>query len=62
MNYSLEKLNVNGRQTPTKGGESSMIKLSRSIDQQPVTVSYNTKVFNKEIMALRGEEEALLKY
>jgi len=39
-----------------------MIKLSRSIDQQPVTVSYNTKVFNKEIMALRGEEEALLKY
>ena len=29
---------------------------------EPATVSYNTKVFNKEIMALRNEEEALLKY
>ena len=32
------------------------------MDDEPVTVSYNTKVFNKEIMALRMEEEALLRY
>ena len=62
VNSSQVNLKVNGRRTPTKGGESSQIKLSKSIDQEPVTVSYNTKVFNKEIMALRGEEEVLLKY
>ena len=30
--------------------------------EQPATVSYNTKVFNREIMALRNEEEALLRF
>ena len=29
---------------------------------EPVTVSYNTKVFNREIRALRNEEEALLNF
>ena len=36
--------------------------MAKSIDDEPRTVSYNTKVFNKEIMALREEEEALLKH
>ena len=31
-------------------------------DAEPTTVSYNTKVFNKEILALRNEEEALLRF
>ena len=43
-------------------GKASQIVLSRSIEEEPATVSYNTKVFNKEITALRNEEEALLKY
>jgi len=36
--------------------------MTKSIDAEPATVSYNTKVFNREIMALKNEEEALLKY
>ena len=55
------KVKVKGRQTPTKGGNASQINLSRSLEEDPTTVSYNTRVFNKEIMALRNEEEALLK-
>ena len=51
-----------GRQTPTKGGVSSQINLARSAEEKPSTVSYNTKVFNREIVALRNEEEALIKY
>ena len=43
-------------------GKASQIVLSRSIEDEPATVSYNTKVFNREITALRNEEEALLKY
>lgn len=31
-------------------------------NQEPATVSYNTKIFNREIMALRSEEQALLKF
>ena len=42
--------------------KASQIVLSRPIEEEPATVSYNTKVFNKEITALRNEEEALLKY
>ena len=38
------------------------ITMAKSIDDEPRTVSYNTKVFNKEIIALREEEEALLKH
>ena len=53
---------VKGRQTPTNGGSSNQILLKKSLEEEPATVSYNTKVFNKEIMALREEEEALLKY
>ena len=29
--------------------------------EEPTTVSYNAKIFNREISALRNEEEALLK-
>ena len=36
--------------------------MAKGLDDEPTTVSYNTKVFNKEIMALRNEEEALLRY
>ena len=56
------RIKPKGRQTPTKGGKSSQINLNRSVDEIPATVSYNTKVFNREIEALRNEEEALLKF
>ena len=56
------KAKVKGRLTPTKGGRANQINMTKSIDAEPATVSYNTKVFNREIMALKNEEEALLKY
>lgn len=59
---SVSKDRVRERQTPTHGGSSSQITLKRPFDEEPTTVSYNTKVFNKEIQALREEEETLLKY
>lgn len=45
-----------------RGGHANEIKMAKSIDDEhePRTFSYNTKVFNKEIIALRKEEEALL--
>ena len=40
----------------------SKYQINMKDEQEPTTVSYNTKVFNREIMALRKEEEALLRY
>ena len=59
---SQPKTKVKERLTPTKGGKAGQINLGKSIEEVPTTVSYNTKVFNKEIEALRSEEEALLKF
>lgn len=36
--------------------------MAKSIEDEPRTFSYNTKVFNREIMALREEEEALISH
>ena len=43
--------------------ENSRVNLAaKSNEDEPATVSYNTKVFNKEVVALRNEQEALLNY
>ena len=57
-----KRVEVKERLTPTKGGRSNLITMAKSIEDEPRTVSYNTKVFNREIMALREEEEALLQH
>ena len=55
---------------PSQLGQSLLGKASFHVIQrrasaekmdEPTTVSYNTKIFNREISALRNEEEALLK-
>ena len=46
-------------------GKASQINMTRRASaermDEATTVSYNTKIFNREISALRSEEEALLK-
>ena len=46
-------------------GKASQVVLARRASAERMdevtTVSYNTKIFNREISALRSEEEALLK-
>ena len=41
-----KKVNVKERLTPTNGGRSKQIHMARSIEDEPRTMSYNTKVFN----------------
>ena len=56
---SVSSLPVTGKNNVSKAYQ---INLRHQVETEPATVSYNTKVFNKEIMALRNEEEALLKF
>ena len=59
---SGKKVAVKDRLTPTRGGRSKQLSMAKSIEDEPRTFSYNTKVFNREIMALREEEEALISH
>ena len=61
---ALSQLNYSSANAiPTGGNKRAyQINLTNQGDAEPTTVSYNTKVFNKEILALRNEEEALLRF
>ena len=59
-NSSVNLLPITNKNNPTKAYQINLRHQTEAAE--PATVSYNTKVFNKEIMALRNEEEALLKY
>ena len=54
---AISSVNITSRK------ENSRVNLAAKSDEsEPATVSYNTKVFNKEVVALRNEQEALLNY
>ena len=61
---ALSALNYSSANAIPIGGNKRayQINLTNQGDAEPTTVSYNTKVFNKEILALRNEEEALLRF